>query len=119
VAFNCLTLLSAPGRVMTPRSSTERLAAAACARLGGRSARIADVGTGSGAIAVAAACPNVEACSTDGLDPYRRLIDTAKTWLADDGALLLQLHRRVISAPRAELPDLREALDGAPTALAA
>lgn len=192
VTFNGLTLLSAPGRVMTPRHATESLVAAACARLGGASARVADVGTGSGAIAVAVAfaCPEVEVWATDsnpgavalarlnvrhhglgdrvvvrrsdllegvpapldlvaanlpylpssaaaqypdlagepgdavfaagdGLDPYRRLIDAASRWLADDGALLLQLHRRVITASRAELRDLREALDGTPTALAA
>jgi release factor glutamine methyltransferase len=192
VTFDGLTLLSAPGRVMTPRSATESLVAAACAWLGGGGARVADVGTGSGAIAVAvaSACPEIEVWATDsnplavalarrnirrhgldhrvvvrrsdllegvpapldlvvanlpylpssaagqypglagepddavfaagdGLDPYRRLIDAAGTWLADDGALLLQLHRRVVAATRAELRDLREALDGTPTALAA
>jgi HemK-like putative methylase len=48
-------LLSAPGRVMVPRPASERLVAQAAARLGGRLARVADVGTGSGAIAVALA----------------------------------------------------------------
>lgn len=192
VVFNGLTLLSAPGRVMTPRRATESLVVAACARLGGDSGRVADVGTGAGAVAVAVAraCPAVDLWATDsnplavalacrnvrlhgledrivvrqtdlldgvpapldpvmanlpylpssaarqhpdlavephdavfaagdGLDPYRRLIDAASRWLADDGALLLQLHRRVIAATRAELPELRDALDGAPTALAA
>jgi release factor glutamine methyltransferase len=192
VTFNGLTLLSSPGRVMTPRCATENLVAAACARLGGQSGRVADIGTGTGAIAVAVAraCPAVEVWATDtnslavalarrnvrrhgldhrvvvrrsdllngvpspvdlvvanlpylpssaaghdpdlaaepedavfaagdGLDPYRRLIDAARTWLADDGALLFQLHRRVIGANRAELAELREALDGTPTPLAA
>lgn len=47
----------------------------------------------------------------DGLDPYRRLVDVARTWLADDGELLVQLHRRVFVASRDELPALRAALD--------
>jgi release factor glutamine methyltransferase len=183
VTFNRLTLLTAPGRVMTPRAASEQLVAAACARLGGRPARVADLGTGSGAIAVAIAnaCPNVELWATDtsrsavalaranvrrhrledrvfvrqgdlltpipgpvdlivanlpyvaassaaqhpdlasepaaavfaagdGLDPYRRLVDAAATQLADGGALLLQLDRRVVEASRAELPALRSVL---------
>lgn len=67
VTFNGLTLATAPGRVMTPRAASEQLVAAACARLAGRPARLADVGTGSGAIAVAIAnvCPNVEVWATD------------------------------------------------------
>jgi release factor glutamine methyltransferase len=67
VTFNGLALLTAPGRVMTPRAASEQLVEAACARLAGRPARVADVGTGSGAIAVAIAnrCPNVEVWATD------------------------------------------------------
>jgi methylase of polypeptide subunit release factors len=52
VIFDGLSLLSAPGRVMSPRPASERVVAAAVARLGGRRARVADVGTGSGALAV-------------------------------------------------------------------
>jgi release factor glutamine methyltransferase len=183
VTFNGLTLLSAPGLVMTPRSTSEQLVAEAGARLLRRRSRVADVGTGSGAIAiaVASACPDVEVWATDtnrcsvrlaatnvrrhgledrvfvrhgdllepvpapidlivanlpyipattaaqhpellsepfdaifaggdGLDPYRRLVDAAPRWLADDGTLLLQLHRRVVAATRGELPALRAAL---------
>jgi release factor glutamine methyltransferase len=183
VAFCGLALFTAPGRVMTPRSASERLVAAAVARLGDRAARVADVGTGSGAIAVAVAtaCPWVEVWATDtsrhavalaranvrrhrlesrvfvhhgdllapvpglfdlivanlpyvaaaaaaehrglhtepfaavfapgdGLDPYRRLIESAMSRLAADGDLLLQLHRRVVAAGRVELPALRIAL---------
>lgn len=168
---------------MTPRASSEQLVAEARRRLVSRHARIADVGTGSGAIAVAIArdCPDVEVWATDtsrfaallsranvrrlgleervfvrhcdlldevpapvdlivanlpyvpasaaaehpdllsepfesvfaagdGLDPYRRLVDAATTWLAEDGELLLQLDRRVLAATRAELPRLRSAL---------
>jgi hypothetical protein len=46
----------------------------------------------------------------DGLDPYRRLVDAATSWLADHGALLLQLDRRIVIARRADLPALRAAL---------
>lgn len=65
--FNGLALLTAPGRVMTPRSPSVQLVAAARARLGERRARVADVGTGSGAIAIAIAiaCPTVEVWATD------------------------------------------------------
>ena len=47
----------------------------------------------------------------DGLEPYRRLVDTAPARLANDGVLLLQLHRRIVAVGRAELPALRAALD--------
>jgi release factor glutamine methyltransferase len=190
--FNGLALLTAPGRVMTPRSPSVQLVAAARARLGERRARVADVGTGSGAIAIAIAiaCPTVEVWATDishgavalaranvrrhrledrvqvrpgdllapvpgpldlivanlpyiaasaapehpdlvsepatavfadgdGLGPYRRLVDAAATRLADGGALLLQLDRRVFAASRAELPSLRAALGNAVSAAAA
>jgi release factor glutamine methyltransferase len=67
VTFSGLALLSAPGRVMIPRPASEQLVAAAVARVGGRRARVADVGTGSGAIAVAiaSACPRAEVWATD------------------------------------------------------
>jgi methylase of polypeptide subunit release factors len=47
----------------------------------------------------------------DGLEPYRRLVDTATARLTEDGILLLQLYRRVVVASRYELPALRAALD--------
>jgi release factor glutamine methyltransferase len=68
VMFNGLALATAPGRVMTPRAASEQLVAAACARLtAGRPARVVDVGTGNGAIAIAVAkaCPNAELWATD------------------------------------------------------
>ncbi len=170
---------------MIPRPASEALVAAAVARVGRSEARVADVGTGSGAIAVAIAnaCPRADVWATDtsfpalalaranvrrhglegrvfvrhgdlldpvpgsldvvaanlpyiaastaarhpeleaepfaavfspgdGLGPYRRLADAATTRLAEDGVLLLQLHRRVVEATRAELPALKRALDG-------
>jgi release factor glutamine methyltransferase len=67
VTFDGLTLLGLPGRVMTPRATSEPLVAAARARVGNRPARIADVGTGSGALAVAiaVACPHAEIWASD------------------------------------------------------
>lgn len=65
--FCDLPLETAPGRVFTPRPATERLVEAALARIDGVPMRIADVGTGSGAIAVALATrkPGVEIWATD------------------------------------------------------
>jgi release factor glutamine methyltransferase len=65
--FHDLELETAPGRVFNPRPTTERLVEAALERIDGVPMRIADVGTGSGAIAVALAAekPNVEIWATD------------------------------------------------------
>jgi HemK-like putative methylase len=43
----------------------------------------------------------------DGLEPYRRLLSACVERLDDDGALIIQLHRRVLAARCAELPELR------------
>jgi release factor glutamine methyltransferase len=55
------------GCVFTPRPATERLVEAAIARIGEEPARVADVGTGSGAIAVALAtrAPRTEVWASD------------------------------------------------------
>jgi release factor glutamine methyltransferase len=65
--FYDLPLETAPGRVFTPRPTTEQLVDAALERIDGVPLRVADVGTGSGAIAVALAAkkPNVEVWATD------------------------------------------------------
>jgi release factor glutamine methyltransferase len=65
--FHGLTLLADSGRVMTPRPATEELVDRALERIGGRPLRVADVGTGSGAIAVSLAlgAPNAEILATD------------------------------------------------------
>lgn len=67
VTFHGLDVIAAAGQVMTPRPASERLVDAALAIVGDRPARIADVGTGSGAIAVAlaAALPQAEVFATD------------------------------------------------------
>lgn len=65
--FYDLPLETAPGRVFMPRPATEALVDAALERIDGVPMRIADVGTGSGAIAVALAVnrPQVEVWATD------------------------------------------------------
>jgi release factor glutamine methyltransferase len=66
-SFHGLALLTSPGRVFTPRPATERLVDLALERIDGVPMRVADVGTGSGAIAVALAVnrPQVEVWATD------------------------------------------------------
>ena len=60
-------LLTEPGQVMTPRPTTEALVEAAVERIAGRAALVADVGTGSGAVAVAIAsrAPHARIWATD------------------------------------------------------
>jgi len=55
VLFDGVHILTSPGRVMTPSSTTEALVEYAVDWLGSRPLRVADVGTGSGAVAVAVA----------------------------------------------------------------
>jgi release factor glutamine methyltransferase len=66
-SFSGIRLLTAPGRVMTPRRATEHLVERALASLGSAPATVADIGSGSGAIAVAIAlrAPNVQVWATD------------------------------------------------------
>ncbi len=65
--FHGLTFVTDPGRVFTPRATTERLVDAALDRLRDRPARVADVGTGSGAVAITLALrsPDVEVWASD------------------------------------------------------
>jgi release factor glutamine methyltransferase len=65
--FHGLTFITDPGRVFTPRATTEALVDAALDRLGDRPARVADVGTGSGAVAITLAlrAPGIEVWASD------------------------------------------------------
>ncbi len=67
ITFHGLTFLTAPGRVFTPRATTEALVDAALAEIGTRKLTLADVGTGSGVIgiSIAIAAPQIEVWATD------------------------------------------------------
>lgn len=86
--FHGLTFVSDPGRVFTPRPATERLVDAALARIGDSTARVADVGTGSGAVAVTLAlrAPHVEVWASD---TCRQALALAET---NAGRLRAQVH---------------------------
>ena len=182
--FYGLPLRTAPGRVMTPRFASEQLVEGARELAGDGAVRVVDVGTGSGALALAIAAelpkafvwatdtstdavalarenvrryglegriavrqgdllqpvpgevdlvvanlpylPEAEAplypdlaaepdgavfAAGDGLDPYRRLLEACASRLTREGAVALQLHRRVLTATRAQLPILRARLE--------
>ena len=66
-SFHGLTFITEPGRVFTPRPATESLVDAALERIGDGPARVADVGTGAGVIAVTLAlrAPQVEVWASD------------------------------------------------------
>jgi release factor glutamine methyltransferase len=65
--FHGLAFDTDPGRVFNPRRTTEKLVDEALARIGSRPARVADIGTGSGVIAVTLAlrAPHVEVWASD------------------------------------------------------
>jgi len=65
--FHGLKFVTDPGRVFTPRATTEQLVDAALERLGDAPARVADIGTGSGVIAVTLAlrAPRIEVWASD------------------------------------------------------
>ena len=67
VGFCGLAVGTRPGVVMTPRRASEHVVETALAVLGDRPATVADVGTGSGAIAVAlaAGAPQARVWATD------------------------------------------------------
>jgi release factor glutamine methyltransferase len=65
--FHGLTFVTDPGRVFLPHSTSERLVDAALERIGGEAARVADVGTGSGVVAITLAlrAPRIEVWASD------------------------------------------------------
>ena len=65
--FHGLTFVTEPGRVFSPRATTENLVDAALERLGAAPGRVADVGTGSGVVAVTLAlrAPQIEVWASD------------------------------------------------------
>src|SRR5436305_1636581 len=65
--FHGVPISTAPGRVFTPRPTTEALVGAALEWVADGAERLADVGTGTGAVAVALAlaAPEVEVFATD------------------------------------------------------
>jgi release factor glutamine methyltransferase len=75
--FHGLTFITDPGRVFTPRVTTEQLVDAALERIGDAPARVADIGTGSGAVAISLALrlPLVEVWASD---TCARALDVAK-----------------------------------------
>jgi predicted O-methyltransferase YrrM len=71
VMFDGIKILTAPGLVMTPVPTTEALVQWAAEWIGSRSVRVTDVGTGSGAVAVALArrAPAARIWATDDSEP--------------------------------------------------
>jgi release factor glutamine methyltransferase len=65
--FHGLDFVTEPGVVFTPRPASEELVDAALERIGTAQARVADVGTGTGAIAITLAlrAPQVEVWASD------------------------------------------------------
>jgi release factor glutamine methyltransferase len=65
--FHGLRFATAPGRVFTPRPTTEALVDEALSHVDGKPLRVADAGTGSGAVAVALAAraPAIQVWATD------------------------------------------------------
>src|SRR5215813_12715539 len=65
--FHGIEFLTRPGRVFTPRATTEALVDAALAHIDDAPKKVADIGTGAGVIgvAIAVAAPQVEVYATD------------------------------------------------------
>src|SRR6476646_7865228 len=76
--FHGLTFVSEPGRVFSPRTTTEGLVDAALERLDDRPARVADVGTGAGVLAITLAlrAPLIEVWASDTCAKALRVAST-------------------------------------------
>jgi release factor glutamine methyltransferase len=90
-SFHGLMFVTEPGRVFVPRPATERLVSAALERIGDEPARIADVGTGSGVVAVTLAlrAPQIDVWASDSC---RRALELASTNAARLGARVHLVH---------------------------
>jgi release factor glutamine methyltransferase len=118
--FYDLPFETAPGRVFKPRAATEALVDAALQRIDGQPLRVADVGTGSGAIAVALAVnrPQVEVWATDTSPEAVALAreNAERNGVADRVHVidvLLQFHGQPFAADCWQLEDLRAELENA------
>lgn len=102
MTFNGLQLLSLTGRVMTPRATSEQLVHAARERIGHRAARVVDVGTGGGAlaIAIALASPHADVWATD-------IVPSCHRATGCDGAAVIHIATRR-TPPMERLIRLRE-----------
>jgi HemK-like putative methylase len=60
---------------------------------------------------LAAEPPEAVFAAGDGLDPYRRLLVASAERLSAGGAVIIQLHRRVLQAGRDELSNLSSAIE--------
>jgi hypothetical protein len=124
VVFRGLYLRAAPGFVMMPRPASEGLVDAAAALVGERSARVADVGTGSGAIAVAPAnelpvAPGTVPSPVDGTCPAGAR--AASYLVRDNGGTLGVVSIVVVPAggdPNAPMPLDLPSVDGSARATA-
>src|SRR6476469_1136773 len=76
--FHGLTFVTEPGRVFSPRATTENLVDAALERLGDAPGRVADVGTGSGVVAITLAlrAPQIEVWASDTCEKALRVAST-------------------------------------------
>jgi predicted RNA methylase len=100
--FADLPFTIAPGRVFTPRPTTERLVRRALERIGDDPKLVADVGTGSGVIGITLAVrlPRVEVWATD-VNPEAvelRSVPTPNSCrdgklVTPGGIVLIQFHR--------------------------
>jgi len=92
--FHGLTFVTDPGRVFTPRPSTEALVDVALERIGDEPARVADIGTGAGVVAVTLAlrAPQIEVWASDTCG---RALEVAQTNASTLGAQLQQGAKQV------------------------
>jgi release factor glutamine methyltransferase len=100
--FYGLTFATDPGRVFSPRATTERLVDSALERIGDSPARVADVGTGSGIVAVTLAlrAPQIEIWASD---TCRRALDLASVNADELGAHVHLVHGDLLDGLPREL----------------